>query len=200
KATYNVSFSFFHIVLYNYLCYNCCTVQRINYKELLLKMKKSTKLIVEKFPYLKKHVNAHENVLARQQVLSEVESALDETFIELIWFFEDPDKNNFDLQKVYKTLSDEWLLFALDVIHVFFKDDIYLIKESLESIIVSDDYVDQAGASRQLIESGLETYTQNKIETYIYRGTFPKEDLLISGKKFWRKSSIEDYAEKNKET
>lgn len=156
-------------------------------------MKKATKMVIEKFPYLEKHVHAHENVLARQQVLSEVESALDETFIEMIWFFENPDKNNFDLQKIYKTLSDEWLLFALDVIHVFFKDDIYLIKKSLESIIVSDDYVDQAGASRQLIKSGLETYTQNKIATYIYRDMFPKPDLVISGKKFWRKETILRY-------
>lgn len=157
-------------------------------------MKKATLEILDKFPYLKKHVHAHENMLARQQVIHSLENDIDETFIELIWFFQNPEKNDFDLKRLYKTLSGDWLLFALEVIHLFFKDDLYLINGSLDSVIFSDDYVDQAGASRHLISEGFESYTQNKIATYIYRGVFPKPDLIVANKKFWKKTTISNYA------
>lgn len=164
-------------------------------------MKNASKLIIEKFPYLHEHINAHQNVLARQQVINDMDNQIEETFIELLWFFEDPNNNSFDLQVVYKTLNDDWLLFALEVIEVFFRNDLYLINKPLNSLIVTDDYVDQSGASRQLILNGLESYTQNKVATYIYRDTFPEPDLIISNKRYWKKSTISDYAKmENNET
>jgi len=41
---------------------------------------------------------------------------------------------------------------------------------------------------------GLDNFSQRKIATYIQRGTFPKDDLLIAGKKFWKIKTIKDYA------
>lgn len=157
-------------------------------------MKKATSVIIEKIPSLKKHVTAEQNMLMRQHALNELTNDVERTFIELIWFFEEPEVNNFDLKLLYERLDNDWLKFAIDVIGFYFREDTYLIQNSTDSVIVSDDYLDQNGASRYLESKGLGNFPQNKIATYIYRGKFPKEDLLISGKKFWLTSTMDKYA------
>lgn len=156
-------------------------------------MKKATEIIVEKFPSLKEHVNAYENMFTRQQALDSLDDDIERTFIQLVWFFEDPDNNDFDLRNLYNKLENEWLIFALDVISFYFKTDTYLIQNPTESVIYLNDYVDQNGASRYLESKGL-AFPQGKIATYILRGKFPKEDLLVAGKKFWKVSTIDKYA------
>lgn len=157
-------------------------------------MKKATSLIIEKMPYLEKHVQADHNMLVRQHALDALDDEIERTFLQLIWFFEEPKINDFDLKNLYRHLENDWLVFALDVIDFYFKEDTYLIQESSDSVLVSDDYLDQSAASRYLEEIGLQNFSQSKIATYIYRGTFPKEDLLISGKKFWRTNTLDKYA------
>jgi hypothetical protein len=157
-------------------------------------MKKATSIVIEKFPSLKKHIEAEKNMLVRQHSLDELESEVEKVFLQLVWFFEEPEINDFDLKNLYLQLENEWLVFALDVINYYFKKDTYLIQENIDSVLVSDDYLDQSGASRYLEEIGLKNFSQSKIATYIYRGTFPKEDLLISGKKFWRTNTLDKYA------
>jgi hypothetical protein len=156
-------------------------------------MKKATSLIIEKMPYLEKHVQADHNMLVRQHALDALDDEIERTFLQLIWFFEEPKINDFDLKNLYRHLENDWLVFALDVIDFYFKEDTYLIQESSDSVLVSDDYLDQSAASRYLEAKGLH-FPQGKIATYILRGTFPKEDLIISGKKFWRKNTMDNYA------
>lgn len=155
-------------------------------------MKKATSLVIEKLPILKDRIKADENMLVRQHALDGLDE-VERTFLKLIWFFEEPESNDFDLKNLYMQLKDEWLVFALDVIDFYFKEDTYLIQESTDSVLISDDYLDQNGASRYLESKGL-NFPQGKIATYILRGKFPREDLIISGKKFWRKSTIDKYA------
>lgn len=159
-----------------------------------LKLKKATSLIIEKMPFLKKHVQADENMLVRQHALDMLDDEVERTFLQLIWFFEEPDINDFDLKILYRYLENEWLAFALDVINFYFKEDTYLIQENTDSVLIIDDYLDQSGASRYLEEKGLQNFSQSKIATYIHRGTFPREDLLISEKKFWRTNTLDKYA------
>lgn len=156
-------------------------------------MKKATSLVIEKLPILKDHIKADENMLVRQHALDGLDNEVERTFLKLIWFFEKPGSNDFDLKNLYMQLKDEWLVFALDVIDFYFKEDTYLIQESTDLVLISDDYLDQNGASRYLESKGL-NFPQGKIATYILRGKFPREDLIISGKKFWRKSTIDKYA------
>lgn len=157
-------------------------------------MKKAIALIVDKIPSLEKHLNSNHSMLLRKQALDEVEEPLNAVFLELIWFFENPEEANFDLKWLYNELSDDWLSFALNAIELFFKEDTYLIKEDTNSVIVSDEYLDQAGISRFLSDRGIENFPQNKIATYILRGKFPEPDMIISGKKFWNKTTIDKFA------
>lgn len=157
-------------------------------------MKKATAQIIEKLPCLKKHVHSNENLFLREQSLNELSNDVEKTFLQLVWFFENPEDEHFELKLLYQHLDGEWLNFALQMITFYFREDTFLIPNPTDSVIISDDYLDQNGASRFLADKGLNNFPQSKIATYIQRGTFPKEDLLIAGKKFWKVKTIEDYA------
>jgi hypothetical protein len=151
-------------------------------------MKKATKKIIEMFPYLREHIG--DNPCENQQTLNNI----DKTFLQLISFFENPEKEHCDLNMFYANLEGDWLQFAIEMISLYFRKDTYLIPELTESIIISDDYVDQSSASRLLAKKGVKNFTQSKIATYIGRNKFPKEDLVVAGKKFWKTSTIDKYA------
>ncbi|PWA09241.1 hypothetical protein DCC39_13330 [Pueribacillus theae] len=156
-------------------------------------MKKATVQILEKLPCLKKYVCLKKN-LSLQQAMNELSNEVEKTFIQLIWFFENPEDHPFELNLLHHHLDGEWLKFALEMITFYFREDTFLLPKPTDSVIITNDYLDQSGASRFLSEKGLNNFPQRKIATYIQRGTFPKEDLLISGKKFWKVTTIEDYA------
>lgn len=180
-------------MLYSTTFYNIVVIQYNSEKELFI-MKKAIAQIIEKLPCLKKHVQSNENLFMRQQALNELSNDVEKTFIQLVWFFEKPEQNQFELNLLYQHLNGKWLNFALETITLYFRQDTFLLPNPTDSVIISDDYLDQNGASRFLAKKGLSNFPQSKIATYIQRGTFPREDILIAGKKFWKIKTIEDYA------
>ncbi|PEB42250.1 hypothetical protein [Bacillus pseudomycoides] len=161
-------------------------------------MKKTTQLIIKEFPVLEKYLNSHENIFLNQKALESLESHVEKTFLELAWFFEEPEKNDFNVGKLYKHLQDDWLEFALDLLNTYFKHDTYLIKQSTHSILLNtDDYFSQTSFANFLNEEGFK-YDQRKMSVYRKRGIIPKEDIIIAGVPYWSKFSVKSYAEKLK--
>lgn len=113
----------------------------------------------------------------------------------MIWFFERPEVNSFDMKWLYKYLENERLVFALGLFAHYFKYDTHLVREVEHWLILSaEDYVTQSEFSRMLLDAGL-NYKQSKIALYRMRGKFVKEDVLIAGVPYWSKHTAEKYIE-----
>ncbi|PDY14150.1 hypothetical protein COO16_04095 [Bacillus pseudomycoides] len=157
-------------------------------------MRKATQLIIKEFPVLEQHLHSHEDTLLRQKALDSLESEVEKTFLILAWFFEDPQKNDFDVRKLYNYLQDDWLEFSLDILNTFFKHDTYLINKPTHSVILDrDDYFSQTSFANFLNEKGFK-FDQRKISVYRKRGSIPKEDIVIAGIPYWSKFTVEEYA------
>ncbi|MFC3882400.1 hypothetical protein ACFOU2_02205 [Bacillus songklensis] len=59
------------------------------------------------------------------------------------------------------------------------------------------EYFNQTDFARYLNEQGL-AFTQNKLAVYRLRGKLPKEDMVISGKPYWTKETVEQYVMEKK--
>ncbi|MGM0941360.1 MAG: hypothetical protein ACQEWU_10415 [Bacillota bacterium] len=163
-------------------------------------MKTSTKHILDSFPALEKHLPSNESAILSDQVLSNL-NEIEQVFLRLAWFFENPDKENFNLESFYKHLDNDWLELALECVHMFFMDDTYLIKDPTHSIITNGDYyLNQSRFAEFLSENGL-NYDRFKMNKYISRGLVPAPDITISGTKYWERLTCERFLEeqKNKE-
>lgn len=155
-------------------------------------MKRATKEILTFFPNLKNHLNDNESAMLSDETLSTLMS-MEQTFLKLAWFFENPDKENFNLETLYKTLEDEWLEFALEVIDLFFKNDTYLIKNQTTSFVTEKStYLNQSQFADYLKEHGL-TYNRSKVNTYMKRGKLPGPDLVVGSTKYWLIATCENY-------
>lgn len=157
-------------------------------------MKTATKSITEKLPVLEKYLNSNESTLLSDQVLSDL-TEVEQVFLRLAWFFENPEKENFNLESIYKKLDNDWLEFSLEMIHLFFLKDTYLIQEPTHSIITEGDYyLNQSRFAAFLSENGL-NYDKAKLSMYIKRGIVPKADITISGTKYWERLTCERFLE-----
>jgi len=155
-------------------------------------MKAATKKIMEELPVLEQYLNSNESTLLSDQVLSQLTN-VEQVFLRLAWFFENPNKENFNLESFYKHLEDDWLEFGLELIHLFFRNDTYLIKEPTHSIITDGDYyMNQSRFAEFLSEHGL-NYDKAKLSVYISRGKAPKADIIISGTKYWERPTCERF-------
>jgi hypothetical protein len=56
-------------------------------------IKTATKSIIEKLPVLEKYSNSNESTLLSDQVLSDL-TEVEQVFLRLAWFFENPEKEN----------------------------------------------------------------------------------------------------------
>jgi len=155
-------------------------------------MKQATKRILEYFPMLEKYLPSNENTILSDNALSQV-SEVEQVFLRLTWFFENPEKENFNLETLYKQLDNDWLEFALEVILTFFKEDTYLIQNPSHSIITDGDYyMNQSRFAEFLNENGLK-YDRSKLNVYLDRGIVPKPDIIISGTMYWERSTCEKF-------
>jgi hypothetical protein len=152
-------------------------------------MKRTTRRIVEKLPNLEDKIVAHESVLLAEEALQSLDK-VDQTFLKLAWFFENPEEANFNLTCLYQNLDDDWLEWALELITLYFSEDTYLIKKPSYSIIRDgSEYVNQSHFADYLNENGL-TYTRQKINNYLVRGKIPEADVEIDGTKYWKLSTV----------
>lgn len=146
-------------------------------------LKKSTQMILESLPMLKSYIEDKENDLEK---LNQIES----TFLKLALFFEKPNDNQFELNELLQHLSDDWLLLALNSINTYFQRDTYLIKNPTHSFIDGNNYLNQKDFVEYLNENG-EKYSEAKMSVYIQREIIPKPDLILSGTRYWLKSTCE---------
>lgn len=155
-------------------------------------MKTATKQIVEALPVIEKYLQSSENTLLTEQALSEL-NEVEQVFLRLAWFFENPKEENFNLESFYKRLDNEWLELALEVVYVFFRQDTFLIQKPTHSIITDGDYYfNQTRFAKFLSENGL-NYGRSKLGVYIKRGKAPKADITLSGTNYWERSTCERY-------
>ncbi|USK75382.1 hypothetical protein [Peribacillus frigoritolerans] len=154
--------------------------------------------ILEKSPNLEDKILAHESVLLAGDVLKSLDR-VDRTFLQLACFFENPDKEHFDLNSLYKQLDDDWLEWALELITLYFREDTYLIKKPSFSIIKENDsnYLNQSQLAHYLTEQGLK-YDRAKVKNYYDRGIVPDADVISAHTKYWRKETVQAYCEKKK--
>lgn len=159
-------------------------------------MKKSSTMILDKFPFFEKHLNDYDSTILTDNALSEY-SKTEQVFLRLLWFFENPDNENFNLESLYKHLSDGWLSFALESIVIFFKEDTYLMKKPSFSLVTEksayynqSDFVRFLNENKHLHELN---FSRPMFNTYLKRGHIPEPDLVVGGSKYWTKESCETY-------
>lgn len=156
-------------------------------------MVQTTNLALEHFPQLEKYLQGYENLISRQQAFESLGLEEERVFLEMIWFFEKPEENPLDMRLLYKYLSNERLVFALDLLDHYFKYDTYLIRNVDHSLILSaEEYVTQSEFGRILENEGL-TFNQRKIALYRTRGKFVKEDVVIAGVPYWSKHTVHKF-------
>lgn len=160
-------------------------------------MKKSTQMILNYFPMIEDHINDVDSVVLRDKTLSDLDNP-EYTFLCLVWFFENPNKENFDLGILYKNLDDYWLSKALECIYVFFTKDTYLIKKPTFSIISDKDTLyNQADFVKYLDQYKSlhgRNFSRAMLNTYVKRGIVPQPDVVIGNNKYWNEESCEEYA------
>ncbi|MBP2080127.1 hypothetical protein [Oceanobacillus polygoni] len=162
-------------------------------------MKQATVKITEQFPILEQALHANQSTLLTEETLSKL-SDVEQVFLRLAWFFENPGSENFNLESLYKFLDNEWLEFALEVIHIFFYKDTYLIRNPQHSLVTDGNYyMNQSRFAEFLQENGLK-YDKAKLSVYITRGIVPKADITISGTKYWEQSTCEKFLKEQQQS
>lgn len=162
-------------------------------------MKKATKKIIDSFPLLEKHIPDYDSVMLEQQTLDRFNET-EQVFLRLIWFFENPEKNNFNLLDIYESLEGDWLSFAIESIAFFFEKDTFLLKEANFSLITErSELLNQSDFARFLSDNQeLHNikFSRQLISTYLKRGTLPDPDLTVAGRHYWEKETCENYLKK----
>lgn len=154
----------------------------------------ATDKIIEKFPVLEKEIDARKDESPTESTSLELTEA-EQVFLDLALFFENPKEESFNLASLYEHLDNDWLEFALEVIHTFFHKDTFLIQDPTHSIITDGDYyMNQARFAEFLTENGL-NYDNAKMSMYIKRGVIPDADITISGTKYWERLTCEIFLE-----
>ena len=158
-------------------------------------MKKATQRIIEKFPMFADKLLVHENIELAADALKSLDP-VQRTFLKLGCFFENPDHEHFDLNTLYQHLEDDWLEWALELITRYFREDTFLIKKPSFSIVKENDsnYLNQSQFANFLTENGLK-YDRAKVKNYYDRGLIPAADLIVSGSKYWLKSTVQQYCQ-----
>lgn len=160
-------------------------------------MKRTTGRIVETFPQFKGKLKAYENPMLMEKAqkgLNEIQA----TFLQLAWFFEDPENEAFDMGLLYRHLDNDWLEWALELITEYFRKDTYLIQEPTYSLIREGlEYKSMSQFADYLSEQGLR-YDRQKINLYFERGKVPQPDLVVGGVKYWSDETVQSYGEKEK--
>ncbi|MBH0171497.1 hypothetical protein [Fictibacillus sp. 18YEL24] len=156
-------------------------------------MKNATCRIVDKFPEFEDKLHVYENMLLVDEALKEVDD-VQATFLKLAWFFEDPEKETFNLGLLYRHLDNDWLEFALELVTEYFRKDTYLIQKPTYSLIrEGSHYKSMSQFADYLSEQGLR-YDRQKLNLYFERGKVPHPDLVVGGVKYWSDETVQTYA------
>jgi hypothetical protein len=164
-----------------------------------VRIKRSTKRIIEKFPKFKGKLKAYENILSVEEAMQGL-TDVEAVFLRLAWFFEAPEHESFNIGLLYQHLDNEWLEFSLELMTHFFREDTYLIQKPTFSILreTPDHYFNQKQFADFLTENGL-NYDKRKLNVYYSRGKLPKADVELAGTAYWSKSTVEEFCEQEKE-
>lgn len=155
-------------------------------------MKKSTKKVLENFPQLEQFLNSNESSLLYGQSLNKL-TEVEQTFLRLAWFFENPKEESFSLENIYKNLDGQWVVFVLEVIYVFFAEDTFLVKKENFSVITEEsEYLNQTDFARFLTDNGFE-FSRQKLNIYVSRKVVPGCDVELSGVQYWKKETCQSY-------
>lgn len=147
-------------------------------------MKKASLKVTEQMPFLKEHYDGNST--------RKLEKG-EKVFLDLFRFFESPENTGFDLQQIYNHLDNDWLEFALECIHTYFLEDTYLVTNPSHALITDGDfYLGQTRFAEFLNERGV-SFDRAKMSKYISRGKIPEPDLIISGVKYWERTTCEDF-------
>lgn len=161
-------------------------------------MKKATEKVLEIFPVLERKITAYENVLLIEEAIMGL-NEIERTFLKLVWYFEEPESQSFDMRNLYLHLTDEWLELTLELITDYFREETYLIqtKSTFSIVKEEDEYLGMSQFADYLTENGLK-YTKQRINMAYKRGKMVEPDLVISGVKYWSIETAEKFLEKNK--
>lgn len=159
-------------------------------------MKQATVKILEYFPNLKNKMPNYDSVLLEERTLEELNST-EQVFLKMIWFFESPSKNNFNLYDLLKYIDQEWISFALECIVTFFHKDTYLDVKTNFSIITDEtEYMNQTNFVDFLNENKEKhgkNFSRAMLNSYLSRETIPSPDIELAGSKYWLKETCEEY-------
>ncbi|MEK5394043.1 hypothetical protein NSQ59_27465 [Margalitia sp. FSL K6-0131] len=162
-------------------------------------MKNATKQITQVFPMIRDKINCGSDIEKAAEALKGL-GKIEKVFLELCWFFENPEHENFNLRFLYEKLEGDWLEFALSSIETFFEKDTFLLPEKTHTFVREnvDDYKNQKEFAKMLTDEGI-PFSDHKISVYFHRGVLPKEDLMFKGKPYWLTETIRDYIEQKKD-
>ena len=79
---------------------------------------------------------------------------------------------------------------ALELITLYFREDTYLIKKPSFSIVKDNDsnHLNQSQFAEFLTGNGLK-YDRAKVKNYYDREIIPTADVIVSGTKYWMRST-----------
>ena len=158
----------------------------------------SIKRIFERFPIVEEK---NERPYDPSVILNTTEAV----FMNLVKFFENPNQFQISLNIIHEHLKDEELLFALEVLVLFFQKDSLLLKDVgqtfYSSELLKEQLVSATGfASMVQGEIKESKIRANTIHTYWQRRSkrLPRPDLIIEGVPYWKVETVNGFIEKEK--
>lgn len=128
-------------------------------------------------------------------------------FLNLVTFFKNPNKFQMSLNTIHEYLKDDELIFALEVLVLFFQKDTVLLKDVEQtfysSSLLKESFVSGTGFA-SMVASEIEgtKIRPNTIHTYWQRRSkrLPRPDLIIEGVPYWKVETVNGFiaAEKSK--
>jgi len=159
-------------------------------------VKIATQKIIERLPMLKDKIPNYDSVLLEERTLAELDKTK-QTFLKMIWFFEEPRKNDFNIGDIQTNVDPSWVSFALECIMTYFQKDTYLTEEPDFSLITDEtEYLSPSECAQHFTQNGLD-FSRQKFNVYVQRGNIPEPDLIIGDRKFWLKETCDAYLESN---
>lgn len=150
-------------------------------------LKNATEYIYEKYPKVKDKMDNNDILLTN----------VEDIFYQMAMFVQDPDRYSFNLSSLYKYLTNDDLINAIQVIVTFFQKDTLLIEDKNSIFVQNKDFQDEKMYNHTkfaafLTEHGLK-YSAPKVFTYWSRGKIPKGDIMINGTPYWTESTVKVY-------
>jgi hypothetical protein len=158
----------------------------------------SVERIYERFPIIREK-KEHPNDPA--VILNTTEAV----FLNLAKFFENPKQFQMSLNTIHEHLKDDELIFALEVLVLFFQKDSILLKDVgqtfYNSSLLKEQLVSGTGFASMVVNEIKDSKIRpNTIHTYWQRRSkrLPRPDLIIEGVPYWKAETVNGFIEKEK--